>query len=120
MSRRSAVATDTGTTGATFARAEAGLGSLPPQADKHTLSSRMSPSTEFASVGSRRTCIASGCRKVELCPSCAASGLPEAVVIRRPLSAGKHDEFNIVVIVLVQHPRVGRLNPNSGCGLLSR
>ena len=69
MSRRSAVATDTGTTGATFARAEPGLGSLPPQPDRDTLSNRMSPSQEFVGAGNcRRTDSTEGCRKAKTLP----------------------------------------------------
>src|SRR6202521_2725261 len=100
MSRRSAVATATGTTGATFARAEAGLGSPPPQADKHTLSKRMSPGKKFATRG---------CRQVERCPSCAAPGLPAAVGIRRPRAAEKYDEFSIIVVVLSLVPNAWTL-----------
>src|SRR5580692_11265155 len=92
MSRRSAVATATGTTGATFARAEPGLGSLPPQPDRDTLSNRRSPSQEFVGAGNCR-------RKSKICPSRAPSGLWEAVVIRGPLSRGKNDEFSIIVVV---------------------
>src|SRR5271170_8054 len=97
MSRRSAVATETGTTAATFARAEAGLGS-PPQPDPQALSKAMSTVRELASLGSRRMGSTEGCRKAASCSFLAASGLPEAVVIRRPLSAWKHDEFTIIVI----------------------
>ena len=106
MSRRSAVATDTGTTGATFARAEPGLGSLPPQPDRDTLSNRRSPSQEFVGAGNcRRTGSTEGRRKAKVCPSRAASGLWEAVVIRGPLSRGKNDEFSIIVVVHGSMPK---------------
>jgi hypothetical protein len=36
-----------------------------------------------------------GC-KANLCLSLADPGLPEAVIIREPLSAGKNDEFTIL------------------------
>jgi hypothetical protein len=106
MSRRSAVATDTGTTCATFARAEPGLGSLPPQLERYTQSNKMSPSDELARQWScRGTGMTDGCRKVKDCAFPAASGLPEAVVIRRPLSEGKYDESDIIVVVLGSVPK---------------
>ena len=106
MSRRSAVATDTGTTGATFARAEPGLGSLPPQPDRDTLSNRRSPSQEFVGAGNRRrTDSTEGRRKPKICPPRAPSGLWEAVVIRGPLSQGKNDEFSIIVVVHGSMPK---------------
>ena len=120
MSRRSAVATDTGTTCATFARAEPGLGSLPPQLERYTQSNKMSPSDELARQWScRRTGMTDGCRKVKRCAFPAASGLREAVVIRRPLSEGKYDESDINCSRAgLSAQGVGRSNPNSGCGIL--
>lgn len=93
MSRRSAVATDTGTTGATFARAEDGLGS-PPQPTPHRLSKTMSA---VASRGNRRTSL-DGSRSEAALTSRVASGLQGAVVIGKPLCAEKHDKFCIIVI----------------------
>src|SRR5580692_10782582 len=106
MSRRSAVATATGTTGTTFARAEPGLGSLPPQPDRETPSNRRSPSQEFVGAGNcRRTDSTEGRRKSRICPSRVPSGLWEAVVIRGPLSQGKNDEFSIIVVVHGSMPK---------------
>src|SRR5580704_12498045 len=106
MSRRSAVATDTGTTCATFARAEPGLGSLPPQPDRDTLSNRRSPSHEFVGAGNcRRTDWTEGCTKPKRRPSRAPPGLWEAVVIRGPLSQGKNNEFSIIVVVHGSMPK---------------
>src|SRR5580704_17917858 len=106
MSRRSAVDTDTGTTGATFARAEPGLGSPPPQPDRDTLSNRRSPSQEFVGAWNcRRTDSTEGCRKAEVCLRSTLSGLREAVVIRGPLSRGKNNEFSIIVVVHGSMPK---------------
>src|ERR1700719_1612738 len=100
MSRFSALATDTGTAAATFALAEAGLGSLPPQPDQHRLSKKIRPIKDFACQGSRGVASTGGFATAKLCPSPAAFPLPVAVVIRRPLSAGKRDEFPIIAITL--------------------
>src|SRR5271166_670705 len=81
MSRRSAVATDTGTTAVTLARAEAGLGSLPAQPDQPAHSKRMSPNKQVA----------------------------EAVVIRRTFSARRCDEFDIVCNRASSMPKVWTL-----------
>ena len=108
MSRRSAVATDTGTTGATFALAEAGLGSPPPQPDKNAVSksNRMSPSKVFVSVWScGRPGLIEGFDKAKLGLARVSWGLREAVVIRRPLSEGKNDEFTIIVVALGSVPK---------------
>src|SRR5580693_317988 len=106
MSRRSAVATDTGTTCATFARAEPGLGSLPPQPDRDTLNNRMSPSQVFASTGSRRRSGSTeGRRKAKTFPSRPPCDLWEAVVIRGPVSEGKNNEFSIIVVVHGSMPK---------------
>src|SRR5579862_1670603 len=105
MSRRSAVATDTGTTGATFARAEPGLGSLPPQPDRDTPSNRRSPSQGIGAGNRRRTDSAEVLRKPNRCPSLAASALWKAVVIRGPLCQGKNDEFSIIVVAHGSMPK---------------
>src|ERR1700690_625766 len=105
MSRRSAVATDTGTVCATFARAEASLGSLPPQPNSHKLNKMTIPVKAYASLAGSRPRFASDSRESRICSSRAASGLPQTVVIRKPLSAGKYDEFSIVVIALSSVPK---------------
>ncbi len=46
-----------------------------------------------------------GFGKVKLCLALAPLGLREAVVIRRPLSEGKNDEFTIIIVVLGSVPK---------------
>jgi len=69
----------------TFARAEFGLGS-PAQPAPTTHSKTVSSAKAFPSAEDRRVSLTCGQSEAELRPGCAASGLPEAVVIRGPLS----------------------------------
>ena len=96
MSRRSAVATETGTTGETFARADAGLGSLPPQLAPNMLSKRINPVKATANTR-ERTCLTNSSGNAEFCSASANSGLPEALVIRELLSIRENEEFPIIV-----------------------
>lgn len=113
MSRRSAGATETGTTAATFARAEAGLGSPPPHPDPNTLSQRIRMIKEFPGVKSRRTGLIEGRDDAGFCSASAVSGLPIAIVIRRPLS----DKTSVLSRKFVYKPRAigngARLQPRN-------
>ena len=97
MSRRSAVATDAGTTCATLALAEAGLGSLPPQLERYATSNRTSPSEVLGwKRNGRRTGLTDGCRRrLKAGASDVACGLRGAIVIRRPRSEEECDKSNI-------------------------
>jgi hypothetical protein len=65
MSRRSAVATETGTTGATLALADPGLGS-PLQPDPRSPNKKISAIKQFESNLGCPTGLIDGCRTVEL------------------------------------------------------
>jgi hypothetical protein len=71
------------------------LGS-PPQLDATTTNKKISAINGLANFWSRRTRLTEGDWKGQLCLSPADPGLPEAVIIRKPLSAGKNDEFTIL------------------------
>jgi hypothetical protein len=57
----------------------------------------MSAINGLAKFRARRIGLTGDGGKVIPCSSIAASGLLEAVIIRKPLSAGKYDEFTIIV-----------------------
>jgi hypothetical protein len=71
------------------------LGS-PPQLEATTTKEKISAINGLANFGSRRTRLIEGNWKAQLCLSLADPGLPEAVVIRKPLSSGKNDDFTIL------------------------
>jgi hypothetical protein len=71
------------------------LGS-PPQLEAITANKKISAINGLANFASRWTRSTGGGWKVKPCLSSADPGPPEAVVMRKPLSAGKNDDFTIL------------------------
>jgi hypothetical protein len=64
-----------------LARAEPGLESPPPQADKPTLRKRINPRKQFTGAGNRQIGATDGGEKANPRRARAVSGLPETIVI---------------------------------------